>query len=402
MNKTISRTIEMAPDGPDAFSLSAATDFYVSSTGGVSLKRASDGFYPLTGDFVVTVAARLVARMTMWRAIAPVVVTPAGTSIVYRLTDGTDDYFWGGSAWITPGASDWTSMADLQDHIGGFTPSSFGMKAKLSTTDRRATPTLTRIHLAIDVNIGGWFEEYILDGLIERLRDEFAPVIDWSVPWPGGTVQDMTNYVTEDGMRFKTIVEAYDHGDDPRHLNNIISSWNDNVLTLTTEISRGSRIFFRGVPKILYEVSAHQDYIEISHLPTMTIRDVTQTFANSVPDRTVLTNYRTGVALVVPSPRTVEYNLPFDILTTRIRSAMRIASDLKEYVQNNSVFRIDALGIDVGLDLKSDASYYPRQTEESIVRSIVEISMSNCHEWMFAAFTGRAITQIEAATGQQP
>lgn len=370
----------------------------------VKLKYDDIDGYPEGGVHTVTMKRITVTRAKSIVGVMPVVKNASiegtvVTSVTYRVLNDGSEYYWDGASWVVAADSeeDWCTLTELQSNISSFqlAAKEIGFVARLHTSDRRVTPSITSLTVALDVDVRSWVEEYIVNGLIPVLREKIRPVHDWSLVWPGGSSVDLSSYKPENGMVISEFVEAYDHSVDPDHENDLLDSYENGVLTLTSSVSEGTRLWVGIIPEILYAISTQHDFSDTARIPSVTVRSYEQTATHEMPKREVVVDYDNGTAVVVPSPRAVTYYLPLDVKETSLTAIARIGEAIKAFVIRNRVIRIDGLGVDVNLELgTADVKYYPRGREDGIQRGVIEIHLRNCLEWNYPKTTGHVIERL--------
>lgn len=171
---------------------------------------------------------------------------PTGTSIGFKLNNGTSDYYWNGTVWAVAGAANWNTEAEIAAHISTFsaTAKRLGVVANLRTTDPSVTPILQRINVLMECEID-YLKSIVEGALVDFLKANIQPTIDFAFDAPGGIYLDLTFFETP--FTIAGIAEVYDHTVDAIHVTNLFSAY-DSVskrLTLTAPIARGNTAWLR-------------------------------------------------------------------------------------------------------------------------------------------------------------
>jgi len=276
MRRVIFKVFEFHPDLRNEYAFSDTAKIGVAGyQGTITLKPDSHCHHPTDDDIWFKTDLYNPQALTEWLAIQPWISHPKDedgvvhTEIKFKLSNGTDDYYWDG-AWSVAGASDWMTITDLQANFATFTAVSskkLALIANLKTDDLLYTPVLGRILVALEVDIGSWVEEYLYNTLIPELEAHMSACLDmdWAFDWGGGTTMDLSEYVTESGYIFENWREVYDYAGDPDHENDLLDNYNQGtgILTLSAPVDEGTRLFARVVPDVEYAVSTDADYYTV-------------------------------------------------------------------------------------------------------------------------------------------
>jgi hypothetical protein len=182
---------------------------------------------PTSGGGVVTDAefgggnrtartARVTARAVReWAALELYALEPAGTSIGYRLEDGSAEWWWDGSAWSdAPASSEWNTAAELEANVSTWpsTARRVAVVAKLSSTSATARPVFYGARVAARaMELDGEEGDALYRGLLGSLRASLrvAGVQE------GAAVDADELYVGGGTVEVITVDHAYDLTADP-------------------------------------------------------------------------------------------------------------------------------------------------------------------------------------------
>jgi hypothetical protein len=324
--------------------------------GAVQLEADSNGDYPTVGEHYVVTELYTPRAVRQWLAFQVDIVHQFDgpdtqlTGDGYRLSDGTDHYWWNGSAWAVTTA-DWSTEAEIAANIGTFPVAARQLQvvARLTTTDAGYTPVLSAVHIAWKGKVEA-FEDIVYRTLVPVLRS-VRSIMDFTikVPMPGGSSLNVGTALTASGLTADVVdVEAaFNHNLDPDHYTDILSSYNPTtkIATLSTPVPVGQYAFLRLVvkPQVAI-VSTSQDYTEVERVPALQVRDIQAVNSQQLSVDVGITNKATGANLVIPAP--YRFNLRFTMiaLTPGGVDLMRLLRALVKMVEDNPTITSVATG----------------------------------------------------------
>lgn len=315
--------------------------------GAVTLKGDANGLFPTSGDNYIITPLFNPAAVRQWIGFQSyldqvndgpdVQLTGDG----YRLSDGTQQWWWNGSAWVVD-TTHWNTEGDIASHIATFaaTARQIAIVANLTTTSTSATPVLRMLRVAwvgkVEV-----FEDLLYRSLVPLLQT-VRTISDFAikVPMPGGAQLDIGKAVTSTKLSFNVVdVESvFNDNIDPNHYNNILQSYNPTtkIATLNPAIPVGQFAFCRLVlqPQVSV-VSTSQDFIEVEAVPALQITNVQSVDSTSLSVDNSCTNKATGAQLIVQAP--YRFNLRFTMIALAPGGVdlARLLRALVNLVENN-------------------------------------------------------------------
>jgi len=195
---------------------------------------------------------------------------PTGTSIGYRasIDNGTTWRWFDGSAWQTPGANDWSTLAQIDAGIATLGGRQLRIRIRLvPDAAQNSTPLITRVHVFYEA-VWGFFED--LKRSLKRLIDTTIVVhLTWStVP---STATSSIPLVTP--WSVIGVDEVYNTTADPNRLTNIFSSFTPGTpgtIALTTPVPSGNtvEVHFRGRCEVFL---AADENLQISVVPAVVV-----------------------------------------------------------------------------------------------------------------------------------
>lgn len=241
--------------------------------------------FPTDVDITVRLPSWSPQAVKGWVAFQEVSEKPDGTAVTWRVSDGTNDYWWDGGVWtvVTPLDIEWNTDVEVSANIGSFPFSQRTIQfvARLTTTDVNETPVLRSFSLAILAQFDYW-EDLVLRSLVPRLRADFQFIADFAATLPRTTdhfnVKDgNTDFTPEKDWDIVGIDAVYDDTNDPGHDVDLFGSYDSSSgkVTLTGPLNTGTDVFVRLKlqPDIIVNF-AHVDYIEVANTPAVVIENM--------------------------------------------------------------------------------------------------------------------------------
>lgn len=238
-----------------------------------------DPVYSTDTDLTITTWLSNPLALTQWLGFMMEPLTPnqpTNTQVRFKLNDGTNDRYWGGSSWDIAGATDWNTEDEVSANISSFpaTSKQLGVVLNLLTTDGVSTPTVKDLELLYEAEID-YLRSLIVDSLLADLKEGIRPNVDETVRARGGDKLDLRDLET--AYNILSVEAVYDHDGDPNHTTDLLSSYNatSKTITLTTSVERGRKMWI----VLLVEPEGYlewgsQDYTEVEKLPAIVIESV--------------------------------------------------------------------------------------------------------------------------------
>lgn len=368
----------------------------------VSLKRNTGG-YSTSENVYFRSPAWSPQEVRKWRAISVERKTPrnvAGiqsTSVGLRIYDGTTDYWWNGSAWTAnPSAGQWSTIAQVQAHIGTFPVASRSIRivCNLRTTDSTVTPTVSRISILADVAVSSFGEDLLYSTVIPSIRSGAKFLVDLNIVWAGGTTMTLALDET-DPVEFDEIDGAYDRSLDPNKRSNLLSSYNSGtkLLTLTGSKSSGTVIRLQVLAKPSVAVTTNTDYDEIASTPALFISSFAETFVAESQAETVFVDESSPTALAtrVPAPRQVTIAMAVEVIASRARDRVRMSEALEAWVRKTRALTIASTDTVVRLSVASGLESQPTTTVNNVQGGKLGIELHGLEKWMFDTSAGHGV-----------
>lgn len=315
----------------------------------------SNGDYPTSGDQYIMTPLYRPKAVRQWMGFQVDIKHQFDgpdnqlTSVGYRLSDGTNQYFWdtGTSSWTVTTIA-WSPEADIANNIQSF-PTVYRqiqVVVKLATSSKTVTPMLATVHIAWSGKVEA-FEDILYRSLVPLLKTT-RMVTDFAVqPTTPTTVIDVLTPVRKAGYKF-TVVDidsVFNNNTDPEHYNNLVQAYDpvSGLVTLSSPIGPGQAAFCRLVvqPQVAL-ISTSQDYTEVEASPTIQITEIESRESAPLSLQVGITNKATGDIIIIQPP------YRFDLVFTMICLApggvdlTRILRAVIETMDNNPLIRSTA------------------------------------------------------------
>ena len=358
--------------------------------------------YDATSEVTVRLPEWSPQAVKGWGGFEEVSSKPTGTAINWRVSNGTDDYWWTGAAWavVTPLATEWNTEIEISANIGTFPhiQKTIHFIARLETTDRWKTPVLLGTRLLVTASFD-WFEDLILDSLKPRIEEDFTFLMDWS-----GVLQSATDrfnvktdyeFTPEENLNIVGIESVYNDDTDPGYETDLLSSFDTNtgLAILTGLQASGTRLFFRlNVAPVVAINFTNSDYDEVGSTPAVIIdridvvaRQVKATAEMALKDRDE------GVKL--DQPLWVEHlRCSCVLLTGSLVSSLRLMTQAYAFVVRGatqqsghpigSILKTNALDLEHTLKITPLSRYNPKSNFSDLKESSFEITVCNFYAWL--------------------
>lgn len=340
----------------------------------VKLKEQEDGTFPLDTTLNVVAppaSAGAFRSFTGFQAIIrhKKVNGTLVTSARFRLHDGTDPYWWNGSAWAvaTDINAHWNTEAEVATNIPAFTvPRTnggvWGCVVNLATTSVIATPDLYELKFGVNLRVHSFLEDIVFRSIAQDLKAKLRPVTDliWKMPATGSTI-DIAAAVAATGIPFniKGIDAAYVRTDDPGLLSDVAQSFNSgtNVLTLSAPVTSGKvvQICLIYEPEVVVQLT-HQDFTEVEKIPSVIMHTIELVNSSQMQQADYILDKTTMAAKVVPPPYRATLSFRIDSLAPGGIDLARLSESIMEWADNNPTVKSKALGELYALKLREEFS----------------------------------------------
>lgn len=373
--------------------------------------RAVDGGYPTTADLYVKSRLTQPKAARQWLGFEARVyhaVDESGaplTSSVYRLDDGTNEFFWNGSSWAAASASDWNTEEEIAANIAMFSPATHDRKIRvvinLRTTDSAVTPQLEWIKILYAAQID--FQEDILyRSLIPALRQHIRPISQVVVQMPTtGATLNVSDLGLEAGYNVTGIDAVYDFDADAEsarsgYATDLLSSYNagTGAIALTGSVDAETRLWVRFYYQPEVAISTSQDYDEPSRLPSIVLTQIVTEGMNEAPSGDdYVADKAAGSAVVVPSPQQGHLEITLMGTTEKGVDQQRLQEAINAFFLNHGLLTSEGLDEAYTLQLIDKYESIGDLGEDEIHEGRARFRICNFKRWLKDAYTDLIVTK---------
>jgi len=273
------------------------------------------------------------------------------TSLGFRLSDGTDEYFWNGSTWEV-NAVDWNTEAEVAANIASFFPGvvqarKLQVVINLKTTNAAFSPYVYAVKVLYESTIE-FQDDLIYRSLVPLIRSGLQPISRFMIQLEAAasTVDLKNDYKLETPYNVTGIDSVFNHTNDPEHLTDVFDSFDvgTQVITLTGAQAAGDVLFIRFVYEPEVAVTTSQDYTEIEKVPSIILDDINLIGASKLGQDDHVLNRATGEGWKIPAPLQGNLEVLLHLITDKGVDHQRLADEIKRFFANNPT--IKSVGMD--------------------------------------------------------
>lgn len=264
------------------------------------------------------------------------------TSAGFRLSDGTDEYYWNGASWEV-NTADWNTEAEVASNIPSFpaTARKLQVVINLKTDDASVTPELTEVRVLYGALLDDEIEDMVIRSIEPALRNALRPITRFveAMAADGTTISlwDGDGKTKFDGAyKILNVDAAFNHTDDPSHDADIYLSHTSkpsgevDVVTLSETVGAGKLVWLRLKYEPVVSVRTSRDYYELEKLPELVIEDVAFLGAEFPTDDHV-GNRDTATARVIPGPMQGDLVCTLAGFADKLVDAQRLSAAVDRY-----------------------------------------------------------------------
>lgn len=239
------------------------------------------------------------------------------TSEGFRLSDGTDEYWWDGVGWVVSG-SGWNTQAQVAANISEFPAATRKLQVvvNLATSNAAYTPELIEVRVAYEALLDSEIEDMVMRSFVPALREAVRAVTRFPIPKAESSNKiRLSDYQLDGDMRIVGVDAAYNHVDDPDHNEDLFESfttrstpddpWTDgtvDVITLNKLVPDGVSVWLRLLYEPVVAIETSRDWYELAHVPALVIESVSFT-GRKLWGEDHVGNRGDYTAKVLPAPR---------------------------------------------------------------------------------------------------
>lgn len=349
--------------------------------------NAGKSVYSLDTDLYCTIASINPLALKQWLGFCALPrpdKQPTGTSLKYKLNDGTNDRYWDGGAWSVAGASDWNTEAEVAANIATYpvTSQTISVVINFVTTDKYATPSLYSIGLLLDCEI-----EYLLslieDTFLVDLKSALTTSFDLTTYGTGQDYLSLSQMRRSYAAGILTVTAVYDHTNDPGHDTNLYSVYNSDTqeITLTTAIGTDdiAWVEYEVVPVSHLNFSTSQ-YTEVASYPSV-VADGFVMRGHTVYANAYIWNVNDDSVVIRRRPHWMAFDFRVVVLAGDQRELLQLMERMIAF-SANGLLRWKDLDQDVTMVINSEAQHNSRASLVEAHQAEFRIMLRNVYFWL--------------------
>ena len=268
-------------------------------------------------------------------------VTPEGTAIRYRLSDGVAERYWSAGAgdWIAAGPGDWNTEEEVAAHIDAWLSQSLSVVVNMSTTTPVRTPGLRGILLMYDTDVVA-LEDYVVRSFITELREQLRPISNYALKSSGQTTIDLGKLQTPYDV--VDVDAVYNKTADPQRMRPLAGCTyapDTKLLSLPAQPTGDTiEVRFAWRPDVVLTQS--QDYTEIAQIPVILIDTVRVENKRQMSGRTCVINKATGHGFSLTEGYQADIRLPLVLFAASARDLHVLHEEASRFFANTRMLRV--------------------------------------------------------------
>lgn len=331
------------------------------------------------------------------------VVTSAG----FRLSDGTNEYWWNGAAWEV-NAANWNTEAEVAANISSFPATARKLQAivNLKTTDPSVTPELVEVKVLFGALLDSEIEDMVERTLVPAMR-ELRPIarVPLAKTDSNNTIR-LNDYQMDSDYRFVGVDAVFNHTDDPVHTVDLYEShttrstpddpWTDgtvDVITLNAQVQDGKTVWLRLRYEPVVAVATSRDWYELEHVPALIIEDVAYR-ASKLGGEDHVGNKADYSAKVIPAPLQGRLEISVRGVADKLIDSERLAAALDRFFGANRSLASTGLDEAYRLWLVDEQVYRGSPNAEDVHEWRKTIRIENFRVWDQGAVDGYLVKRF--------
>lgn len=206
----------------------------------------------------------------------------------FRLSDGTNEYWWDGDSWEIS-TTDWNTEAEVAANIADFSAVERKIQVivNLSTTDETQTPELVEVKVLFGALLDSELEDLLIRSFVPAFRSGIRPVTRFVLVAAETDQIDMKQFKLDGDYRVVDVDAVFNHTTDPTHDTDLYQShtsrseptdsWVDgqvDVITLSSSVGVGNTLWLRLKYEPVVSIETSRDYYEIEHVPCLIFENI--------------------------------------------------------------------------------------------------------------------------------
>lgn len=318
------------------------------------LMEDDDLYYPITDDITAKTWIANPNTVKQWLGFEAVVShakDETGTTVTsdgYRLSDGTEQYWYNGAAWEI-NVVDWNTEAEVANNISTFpaTEEKIQVIVNLKTTDKKYTPIIESVKILYSTDVEFW-EDLIHKSLVPLMRENIEPIAAYPIIMAenSNTIDLADDYKLEVPYNVTEIDSVYDHTNDPEHTTDLFSSYNSTtqIITLSSALDADEIAWIRFVYEPEIVVTSDREYYEIGKVPMILLSSITLQDTKAIQQRQDVKNKDQLTAVQLDEVLQGDVRINLTGVTESSRDHNRMKEGIQKFFKDNVV--LNSLGID--------------------------------------------------------
>lgn len=287
------------------------------------------------------------AAVRAWQAVELWTSTPANTSILFRVWDGSAFKWWNGAAWATATATaHWNTKADLTLHLPSWSTLSrkLAIVAWLKTATTTATPEFYGCRIGFGIReLDGDEGDAVVRTFLSSLRDEIRAFGMQQQTIKAAEVA-LVKIAPEFNFDVRSVDVAFDMTADPNELAPLAgtftagtpdtnppvpATWAPTVALVAGHVLR---LEFSHLPHVVAQ--AGQDVTPIERLPAIYIGVGSDSSTDRGQGETLIRDLTVNppIAHALPAPRTITTALDVRVIAEAVTDVRRIMKRLEAWI----------------------------------------------------------------------
>jgi len=369
-------------------------------------KKVSNGkiIYPLDSNLFVRITPTNPQTLKGWFGFSATPrfdQQPPQTFVRYKLSDGTNDFYWDGVSWVVALLADWNTEAEVAANISSFPVSSekLGVVINLETDDIHVTPTLKALDLLMEVELS--YLKSLIVSLIRSFRN--AGAVDARTSLYGNGSDTITLTDIDHNPNIDSVLGVYDAANDPEYQTNLFQSYDSTSKTvkLTTTVISGTPLLVRYMQNVeVYLNFASQDYVEIERVPAVIVDRFTVS-GSDVAGRFEVGDVNTNTAVVRKDPKRVDLQIGILLLSESKDTMLKLIDWSLEHETKNALLHWQDIDENISLRVIDEAVFAPRPNLSGLHQTSYTLLLENISLWLRPEETYNLIERLKLTiTGQ--
>ena len=319
------------------------------------------------------------------------------TSIGFRLSDGTTDYYWDEDEedWVE--ATDyWNTESEVAENISLFSAESKKLQIviNLKTTDSSATPWVRTIKVLFNSDIE-LKEDIVFSSFIGACENQIRVKGRhlFRLSEENDELDLKNDYPLETPYNIPEIDGVYNHTDDPHHFVDLFQSFNatTRLITLSSEVDTGKDIWvdFLWVPE--FSVSTSLDFNEPEKVPIVILDDLKQIGGAGLKSEDTVVNRYAGQGWKIEYAQ-CDFQFLIRFMTDKAIDMLRLSDEMRRFFANNLTIRSIGLDREYDIQITSDWDMLSSAGERGLIEANMTVQILRT---LFFEKTATAVTTVK-------